>query len=54
MPLCLMALVKGRSSGTMRNGQLMIMDRGGLWYIKETTYMHCFYPLRKKSDVLKP
>ena len=51
-----MALVKGRSSEECGNDEewTMIMGRGGLWYIKETTYMHCFYPLRKKSNVLKP
>ena len=40
MPLCLMALVKSRSSKECDNDEewTIIMDRGGLWYIKETTY----------------
>ena len=38
--LCLVALVKDRSSEECGNDEqwTMMMDRGGLWHIKETTY----------------
>ena len=38
--LCLMALVKDRSSEECGNDEQwsMMMDRGGLWHVKETTY----------------
>ena len=38
--LCLMALVKDRSSEECSNDEqwTMMMDRGGLWHVKETTY----------------
>ena len=38
--LCLMALVKDKSSEECGNDEqwTMMMDRGGLWHVKETTY----------------
>jgi len=46
--LFLMALVKDDSSGEGGNEEEWTrkMDRGGLWYIKETTYTHCLFQLK--------
>ena len=52
--LCLIALVKGRSSEECGNDEewTMIMGRGGLWYIKETTYA-LFLSIEEEIQCLK-